>query len=323
MNPKFDNFKIESKKDTKEGLSKFTEKAMVLIEALPYIKAFAGKNIVVKTGGSFMEGNIINKERVLTDVAFMQSVNMLPILVHGGGPTLSKRLEEKAIKSEFINGHRVTNKEVLQEIHKTMNEEINPEYVKILQKLGAQAKEVHGEDIITAVKKIEIDRGTGEEIDLGFVGVPLKVDTTYIQMMLDNKIIPVITPFGRGTDGQIYNINADLSAAAVAIALKSRKLVYLSDIPGVLRDSNDPNTLISELRVDEIENLKRDGVIKGGMLPKVESAIETLSAGVKNVHFIDGRMEHALLLELFTDSGVGTIFSEKESGKKITKEDQS
>jgi len=319
MSLEYNKIKIEPKKDTKESLVK---RAMVLIEALPYIKAFAGKNIVVKTGGSFMEGNTTNKERVLTDVAFMQSVNMLPIVVHGGGPTLSKRLGEKAIKSEFVNGHRITSKEVLQEIHKVMNEEINPEYVRILQQLGAKAKEVHGEDIITAVKKIEIDRKTGKEIDLGFVGVPLKVDMTYIQMILNDKIIPVITPFGKGEDGQIYNINADLSAAAVAIALQARKLVYLSDTPGVLRDSNDSSTLISELYVDEIESLKHEGIIKGGMLPKVESAVETLRAGVENVHFIDGRLEHALLLELFTDHGIGTIFSIRESSTKVAKGDQ-
>ena len=295
-----------------EHIDEFIGRAMVLIEALPYIQSFAGKIIVVKTGGSFMEGNATNKKRVLTDVAFMQSVNMLPVLIHGGGPTLSRRLEEKAIGSTFINGQRVTSKEAAQKIQEVMNNEINPEYVKTLQMLGAQAQEIHGEDIITAIKKTETDRETGASIDLGFVGVPLKVDSAFIWKMLLNKTIPVITPLGKGADGQIYNINADLSAAAVAIALMARKLVYLSDIPGVLRDFNDPKTLISELRIDEVDCLKREGVIKGGMLPKVESAVKTLLAGVGNIHFIDGRIKHALLLELFSDRGIGTIFTRSD-----------
>ena len=295
-----------------EHIDGFIGRAMVLIEALQYIQDFAGKIIVVKTGGSFMEGNATNKKRGLTDVAFMQSVNMLPVLIHGGGPTLSRRLEEKAIGSTFINGQRVTSKEAAQKIQEVMNNEINPEYVKTLQMLGAQAQEIHGEDIITAIKKTETDRETGASIDLGFVGVPLKVDSAFIWKMLLNKTIPVITPLGKGADGQIYNINADLSAAAVAIALMARKLVYLSDIPGVLRDFNDPKTLISELRIDENDRLQREGVIKGGMLPKVESAVKTLLAGVGNIHFIDGRIKHALLLELFSDRGIGTIFTRSD-----------
>ena len=162
-------------------LAKAKELALQEAEVMSHIRALEGKIIVVKTGGSFMEGSVANKREVLADVAFMQSVNMLPVLVHGGGPTLSKRLEEQGIQSEFVNGHRITGKDGVQEIQRAMNLDINPEYVRILEELGVQAQEVHGEDIITAVKKTETNRETGAAVDLGFVGVPLKVDTTYIQ----------------------------------------------------------------------------------------------------------------------------------------------
>lgn len=281
------------------------KKADVLIEALPYIQQFRGEIIVIKFGGSAMEDKA-NVEGVLEDVTFMECVGMLPVLVHGGGKAISRSMKDSGIEPRFVKGLRVTCERTIEVVRRVMNDEINPGIVELLQKMGAKARGLHGEDIFKVVRHAETDGETGEPLDLGYVGEPLGVDTGPIRLMLDGGVIPVITPLGVGADGKLYNMNADIAAAAVAKALRARKLAYLSDVPGLLRDRNDPESLLTTLKVAEVEELVRHGVIDGGMLPKVKSGVEALHAGVRKVHMIDGRMPHSLLLEIFTIKGVGT-----------------
>jgi len=281
------------------------KKADVLIEALPYIQQFRGEIIVIKFGGSAMEDKN-HVDGVLSDITFMECVGMLPVVVHGGGKAISRSMKEHGIEAKFIKGLRFTCDRTIDVVQKVMNEEINPGVVASLQKMGARAEGLHGEDIFTVIRKKETNTETGEEIDLGYVGEPLGVDTGPIRLLLDKGVIPVITPLGIGPDDKVHNINADTAAGAVAKALKARKLAYLSDVPGLLRDQKDPESLLTTLRVTDVEELVRKGVIDGGMRPKVQSGVEALRAGVKKVHMIDGRMPHSLLLEIFTDKGVGT-----------------
>ncbi|OGV70620.1 MAG: acetylglutamate kinase [Lentisphaerae bacterium RIFOXYA12_FULL_48_11] len=280
-------------------------KAEVLIEALPYIQQFRGEIIVIKFGGSAME-NKDNVESVLSDITFMECVGMLPVVVHGGGKAISRSMKEHGIEARFIQGLRVTCEKTISVVQKVMNEEINPGIVAMLQKMGARAEGLHGEDIFSVIRKRAINPETGEEFDLGYVGEPLGVDTGPIRLMLEKGVIPVITPLGVGPDGKIHNVNADTAGGVVAKALKARKLAYLSDVPGLLSNRKDPDSLLTTLNVVNVEDLINKGVIDGGMLPKVQSGVEALRAGVKKVHMIDGRMPHSLLLEIFTDKGVGT-----------------
>jgi acetylglutamate kinase len=231
---------------------------------------------------------------------------MLPVVVHGGGKAISRSMKKHGIEARFVRGLRVTCEKTIDVVQKVMNEDINPGIVAALEKMGARARGLHGEDIFTVVKKTEVDTETGEPVDLGYVGEPLGVDTGPIRVMLDERVIPVITPLGIGPDGKVHNINADTAAGAVAKSLKARKLAYLSDVPGLLRNQNDPESLLTTLKVGDVEDLIEKGVIDGGMLPKVKSGVEALHAGVKKIHMIDGRMPHSLLLEIFTDKGVGT-----------------
>jgi acetylglutamate kinase len=286
-------------------MQKFIEKAEVLIEALPYMQRFRGAIIVVKFGGSAMEDKS-NTEKVLTDITFMECVDMLPVVVHGGGKAISRAMKERGIEAKFVKGLRVTCDKTIEVVHDVMNNEINPAIVSTLTRMGARAEALYGEEIFTVIKKEETDIQTGDKMDWGFVGEPHGVDTGPIRKLLGEEIIPVITPLGRGPDGKLYNINADAAAAAVAKALKARKLAFLSDVPGLLRDHDDPESIMATLKVGEVEELISRGVIDGGMLPKVQSGVDALHAGVRKVHIIDGRMPHSLLLEILTDKGVGT-----------------
>jgi acetylglutamate kinase len=281
------------------------EKADVLIEALPYIQRFRGAIIVVKFGGSAME-DPAHARGILADLAFMECVGMRPVVVHGGGKAISRGMKEKGIQSRFVRGLRVTCEESIKVVERVINEEINPGIVAALEELGAGARGVRGETVFKVARKTERDKATGEVLDWGFVGEPRDVDTASIRRLVEQDLIPVITPLGLGEDGRVHNINADTAAAAAAKALGARKLVFLSDVPGLLRDPADPGSLIATLKVKEVEWLVAKGVIDGGMLPKVHSGVEAVHAGVRKVHMIDGRMPHSLLLEIFTDKGVGT-----------------
>lgn len=297
-------------------MQKIIEKAATLTEALPYIQRFRGETIVVKLGGSAME-EPEHTDGVLTDVAFMECVGMRPLIVHGGGKAISRELKARQIESRFVRGFRVTCERTIAVVQAVMREE-NAGVVARLKEIGARAEGVPGESIFTVVRKTDKDPDTGANLDWGFVGEPVAVDTGPIRALLQAGTIPVITPLGRDAQGLAHNINADTAAAAVARALKARKLAFLSDVPGLLRNPDDPESLMPTLKVGEVEWLMKKGVIGGGMLPKVRSAVEALHAGVRKVHMIDGRMPHSLLLEIFTDKGVGTeiVWDEQDSGNR-------
>jgi acetylglutamate kinase len=281
------------------------EKAGVLIEALPYIQKFRGDTVVVKFGGSIMESEI-GYRNILKDVAFMECVGLQPVIVHGGGKSVSKKMREAHIQPNFVQGLRVTDEATIKVVESVLNNEVNPHLVEIIKNYGGKAHGIHGEDIIKVKKHVGVDPQTGETLDWGYVGKVIHVDVEPIKAFLKADIIPVITPLGRGEDGHLYNVNADDVANAVACALQARKLVFLSDVPGLLRDVNDPASLISTLSLAEVEDLIARGIISGGMLPKIGGAVDALKAGVSKTHIIDSALPHSLLLELFTDKGVGT-----------------
>lgn len=293
------------------NLQTYIDKASILIEAMPYIQQFRGETFVVKLGGSVME-NRDALASLLGDVAFMATVGIKVVLVHGGGKAISRALDISGVKSEFVMGVRVTSEDAIGIVERVLKKEVNAEIVRMLRRLGANAHPLHGDWIIKAVRKTARPVGSDKTIDWGFVGEPISVDTRTVMEMTDAGVIPVVTPLGMSEFDRIYNINADRAASAVAEGLRARKLAFVSDVPGVLRDKDDPESLISSIRVGDIAALGRDGIIAGGMLPKLQSCAEAIRAGVRKVHLVDGRMRHSLLLEIFTNKGVGTEITEDE-----------
>ncbi len=292
-------------------LQEYIDKASILVEAMPYIQQFRGAIVVIKLGGSVMESPEA-LARLLKDVTFMSTVGIKVVLVHGGGKAISRALDLSGVKSEFVMGLRVTDEKAIEIVERVLKREVNFEIVRLLRRNKANAHPLHGDWIIKAIRKTARPVGSDKILDWGFVGEPISVDTRPITEMTDAGIIPVITPLGMSDFDRIYNINADTAAAAVAKALRARKLAFISDVPGLLRDKDDPESLISSLPVGQIEVLRKAGVIGGGMLPKIESCAEAIAAGVHKVHLIDGRMPHSLLLEFFTNKGVGTEITDDE-----------
>ena len=277
-------------------------KAAVLTEALPYIRDFHGSVVLVKLGGSVMESEA-NLDSLMDDIAFMRVVGMKVVIVHGGGKAISKALKESGHEPKFVDGLRVTDEVTMEVVRHTLNNVVNPDLVSRLQKRGANARPIHGNWVFGASKI--------ENPDRGYVGEVVSADTRAVCEMLDAGIVPVVTPLGTGVkDSHLYNINADFAAAALAKALKVRKFALVSDVPGILKDPTDPSTLFSTLHLKDLSTLKKEGVISGGMLPKVESCADAIKSGVKKVHLVDGRMAHSLLLEIFTREGVGTEITE-------------
>ena len=277
-------------------------KAAVLTEALPYIQDFKGSVVLVKLGGSVMEIEE-NLDCVINDVAFMRAVGIKVVLVHGGGKAISKAIEESGNKPAFVDGQRVTDERTMEIVRKTLNNVVNPDIIRRLLATGTNARTLHGNWIFSAEKIVEPDRG--------YVGRVTGIDTRPVVEMLDAGIVPVITPIATGRDDQhLYNVNADIAAAALAKELKVRKFALVSDVPGLLNDPTDPESLLSSLKLQDTAGLKARGVISGGMLPKIESCEEALRAGVRKVHLVDGRMAHSLILEIFTREGVGTEITE-------------
>jgi acetylglutamate kinase len=275
-----------------------TEKASVLTEALPYIQDFNGSVVLVKLGGSVMETEA-NLESLMDDLAFMRAVGIKIVVVHGGGKAISKAIKESGCEVQFVEGQRVTDETTMEIVRKTLNNVVNPDIVRRLQKRGTNARPLHGNWLFSAKRITTPDRG--------YVGEVCSVDTRAVLEMLDAGIVPVVTPLGTGiNDAHLYNINADIAAAALAKALKARKFALVSDVPGLLKNPDDPSTLLSTLHLDSVAKLKADGIISGGMLPKIESCEDAIRSGVKKVHLVDGRMAHSLLLEIFTREGVGT-----------------
>jgi acetylglutamate kinase len=283
-------------------------KAATLLEALPYIQRYNGATFVVKYGGSFMDSpDPTIREGVARDIVFLEAVEVNPVVVHGGGKAITRAMENAGLKAEFIQGQRVTDAATVTVVDKVLSKEINPEIVSTINRLGGAARGFAGSDIF-GCRKLWLDnkQQPGAKIDMGFVGEVVRVNTGPLLECITQGITPVISPTARGEDGQIYNCNADVAAAQTAIALQARRLVFLSDVPGLMRDPSDAATLISQLRSSEVEGLKQLGVVDKGMIPKMDSAVAAIRAGVEKVSLVDGRAQHSLLLEIFTDAGVGT-----------------
>jgi len=281
-------------------------KAEVLLEALPYIQKFRGSTFVVKYGGSFMDDpSPEGRDRVATDIAFLAAVGIQVVVVHGGGKAITRAMETAGIKSEFRGGMRVTDAATVKIVEDTLNKEINGQICDSLRARGANPLGMPGNHVNLCEKLLSADEA-GNPIDLGFVGDIKFVKAKLIKKALADGFLPVVSPIALDGDDQPYNTNADVAAAAIANSLRARRLIFMSDVPGLLADSKDPSTLIATLKAGEVDELKKKGVIAGGMIPKVDSAVKALKEGVRRVHFIDGRVPHSLLLEVFTDKGVGT-----------------
>jgi acetylglutamate kinase len=285
-----------------------TYRAKILIEALPYIRRFNNATIVVKYGGHAMVNEGLKKDFAL-DIILMKYVGLKPIVVHGGGPQIGDFLNKLSIESEFVDGMRVTDKKTMDVVEMVLVGKVNKEIVTLINKNGGQSVGLSGKDgqLITAKKmKYYKDKGDNqppEIIDMGMVGEITSINNRILKSLIEDQFIPVIAPVGAGKKGETYNINADLVAGHIAASLKARKLILLTDTEGVL---DKEGTLISTLRMKEIQQFIDDGTIKGGMIPKIQCCFEAIKGGVKKAHIIDGRKDHAILLEIFTKTGIGT-----------------
>ncbi len=287
-----------------------TQKAQTLAEALPYIKRFFDKTIVIKYGGNAMTDPQL-KESFASDVVLLKLVGMNPVVVHGGGPQINEMLDKLGKKGEFIQGMRVTDEETMDIVEMVLGGQVNKEIVNLINRKGGKAVGLTGQDgnFIHAEKLLMPNLNNPEEmIDVGQVGDITKIDPSIINFLDSGDFIPVIAPIGVGPDGETYNINADVVAGKLAEILGAEKLILLTNTPGVL-DKN--GTLLTGLTPKQIDDLVEDGTLSGGMLPKISSALDAARSGVKSVHIIDGRVEHALLLEVLTDDGVGTLIKAK------------
>jgi len=281
-------------------------KAATLLEALPYIQKFSSATFVIKYGGSFMDSpDPAVRNGVARDLVFLEAVEINPVVVHGGGKAITRAMEKAGLKANFVQGQRVTDEATVKIVDEVLSRQINPEIVATINSLGGKAKGFAGTDIFTC-RKTWLRDSNGQPQDIGFVGEVISVNTGPLLECISEGITPVISPTARGEDGHLYNCNADVAAAQAAIALKARRLVFMSDVPGLLRDPKDATSLISHLKTNEVQALKSSGVIDKGMIPKVDSAVAAIDAGVEKVSFVDGRLEHSVLLEIFTDAGVGT-----------------
>ena len=286
-------------------------KAATLLEALPYVQRFRGETFVTKYGGSFMDSDDpATRSGVARDIVFLEAVGINPVVVHGGGKAITKALAESGVETRFEQGYRVTTPESVKVVEQVLSHEVNPGIVRMINELGGKARGFSGKDIFRCVPFRPLGQA-GEPIDIGLVGEVTEVNTAPLLECIEQDITPVISPTAIGEDGQVYNCNADVAAGQAAVALRPKRLVYMSDVPGLLQNPDDPTSVISHLPVAEVEALKDSGVISKGMIPKVDSAVRAVAAGVEKVFFIDGRMNHSLLLEIFTDAGVGTEIVEK------------
>jgi acetylglutamate kinase len=279
-------------------------RADVLVEALPYIRRFAGRTVVVKYGGNALAGTSEHDALALfaEDIVLMHTVGIRPVVVHGGGPQINDMLSRLNIESKFVNGLRVTDEATMQVVQMVLNGNVNPQIVSAINVHGNVAVGLSGEDGRTL-------QVTARDASLGFVGDIEKVRTHVIDGLLADGLVPVLSTVGVDVNGQPYNINADTAAGAIAEALGAEKIVYLTDIAGLRKDIDDAASLIQRITVDELSAFIADGTISGGMIPKVESCMQAVRGGVKSAHILDGRIAHVLLLELFTDQGVGTMIT--------------
>ena len=292
---------------------KYLDKAEVLIEALPYIQRFNRKIVVVKYGGSAMLDNEL-KKNVIKDVVLLKLVGFKPIIVHGGGKEISRWVGKVGMEPKFINGLRVTDKDTM-EIAEMVLAKVNKELVAMVESLGVNAVGISGKDGgLLKCRKKQTEGG-----DIGFVGEVTKVEPKILEDLLEKDFLPIIFPVGYDDEFATYNINEDDAACAIAEAVHAEKLAFLSDIEGVYKDKDDPSSLISELHVDEAQKLIDDGYVGGGMIPKLKNCIDAIEEGVNRVHILDGRIPHSLLLEIFTNKGIGTAIL-REDGEKYYNE---
>ena len=283
-------------------------KANTLLEALPYLQKFRGATFVVKYGGSFMDSpDAAVRNGVARDIVFLEAAGINPVVVHGGGKAITRAMEQSGLQASFIQGQRVTDEAIVAIVDEVLSRQINPEVVATIASLGGRVQGFAGTDIFTCRKLLLDDKQTpGRKIDIGYVGEVTGVNTAPLLECIARGVTPVISPTARDADGKVYNCNADVAAAQAAIALRAKRLVFMSDVPGLMLDPKNPATVIAHLHVGEVDGLKRSGVIDKGMIPKTDSAVAALKSGVEKVSFVDGRVPHAVLLEIFTDKGVGT-----------------
>lgn len=276
-----------------------------LIEALPYIQRFRGQTFVIKYGGAAMEEESV-VERFLRDVVFLEAVGINPVVVHGGGKAITARMRAAGITARFVNGLRVTDDPSMRIVESTLDGEINPQIVETIREFGGKAVGISGREVFVASVLPPQPNEAGELIDIGCVGEASSITDAAVKAAVDAEIVPVISPIGATPEGRVLNINADIAAAALAASLKASKLIYASDVPGIMRDPSDRETLLSGVKVSQIDVLVRSKVVVGGMIPKLRSAAHALGQGVGKVHMIGGQIPHGLLLEIFSDSGIGT-----------------
>lgn len=286
------------------------EKVQVLIEALPYIRDFHGSCMVIKIGGHAMVSEEI-LENTIRDIILLYFVGIKPIVVHGGGPEITEKMEKLGIKPKFIDGLRVTDRETMEIVEMVLDGKINSKIVTTFIKNGGKAVGLSGKDgliVIARKKKVKKKEGDKEVIiDLGYVGETEYVNPELLQILMEKGFIPVVSPVAADLEGNSYNLNADLVAGNIAAAIKAKKLIMLTDVPGILADVNDKNSLISRIKAKELEKMLEEGKLRGGMIPKAEAVLTALKGGVERAHIIDGSKEHAILLELFTKDGIGTM----------------
>jgi acetylglutamate kinase len=287
------------------NVAEVTAKAKVLLEALPYIQDFRGSTFVIKYGGSFMDDpDPAIRNRVAYDITFLAAVGINVVVVHGGGKAITRAMEQSGLQPTFVQGMRVTDEATIAIVKKTLDEIVNHDVCAAIAAAKGKPKGLPGDCVLECAR---ITTGEdGSPIDLGYVGDITEVKAKLIKKEIADGFTPVISPVAEGLDGKPYNVNADLAAGRVASTLNARRLVYMSDVPGLLSDPKDPASLIPTLKISQVDDLKKRGVIDKGMRPKVNSAIRALNEGVQRVHFIDGRLPHSLLLEIFTDKGIGT-----------------
>ena len=283
-------------------MKEYIEKAKILVEALPYIKEFKGITVVIKYGGSALTNQEV-KESLIKDIALMKFVGFRPVVVHGGGPEINAMLKRLNIESRFINGLRITDEKTMEVVEMVLSGKLNKEITTELSLQGIQTAGISGKD----GRSVLVEKYKPGGADIGFVGVIKSVDTALIKTLIDNDFVPVISPIGVDDNGVGYNVNADMAAVAIAGALNAEKLVFLTDVEGILHDRADSTSVYSSVKAELIPRMIDEGIISGGMIPKVESCIEAVHAGVQQVHILDGRVEHCLLLEIFTKEGVGTM----------------
>ena len=279
-----------------------SKRAQVLIQAMPYIKKFSGETVVVKYGGNAMINEEL-KSAVMSDLVLMRLVGVNVVLVHGGGPEINAMLDAVGKESRFENGMRVTDRETIDIVQMVLAGKVNKSLVQLLERHGGKALGLCGLDgnLLMAEKLVT-------SVDLGYVGEIKEVNPEPLKMAMNSGYIPIVATIANGYDGNVYNINADLAAAQIAAKLGAKKLILMTDIRGLLKDVNDEESIIPVVNVSEVSMLKREGIIKGGMIPKIDCCVEAVRSGVSRAHIIDGRIEHSILLELFSDEGIGTMF---------------